>query len=100
MDKFKKGENGFNYVYEKTLKPFEERIVKLPSVSSNKRGINDIGWVATGEVALYGTLSARPDKEDIWQQIIDRDEINKTVSALKVVNGGAECKLIIRVIMN
>ena len=93
--------NGFSYVFEKTLAPFEEIIVKMPTVSSNKRGINDIGWVSNDEVTLWGTLSASPKTTKLWQQIIDRDEVNKTVTALKVKNGGIDGnKIIIRVIMN
>lgn len=102
MKKFIKMPNGFNYFFEKTLAPFEEVIVKLPTVSSNKRGINDIGWVCTNEATLWGTLSSDPENcdEGLWQQIIDRDEINKTVTALKVKNGNAESKVIIRAILN
>lgn len=97
----KRSTNGFSYTFEKNLAPFEEVIVKMPPVSPNKRGVNDIGWQSDGEVVLYGTLSARPDKEDkLWEQIIDRDEINKTVSALKAVNGGTACKVIIRALLN
>ena len=93
--------NGFSYTFEKVLEPFEEVIVEMPPVSPNKRSVNDIGWQSNGEVVLYGTLSARPDKEDtIWEPIVGRDEINKTVSALKVVNGGTECTVIIRALLS
>ena len=97
----KKGANGFAYAFERDLAPFEEVIVKMPSVSSNKRGVNDIGWMSDGEVVLYGTLTQSPENADtLWQQIIDRDEVNKTVSAVKAVNGGTKCRFIIRAILN
>lgn len=99
MKKFTKMPNGFSYVFEKTLAPYEEVIVKLPSVSSNKRGINDIGWVSKGDATLWGTLSSSPKTTNMWQQILDRDDINKTVTALKVKNGGAENTVIIRAIL-
>lgn len=99
--KMKKSLNGFSFTFEHDLEPFEEVIIDMPSVSSNKRGVNDIGWVSDGEVVLYGTLSDRFDEPDtLWQQIIERDEINKTVSALKAVNGGTSCRIIIRAILN
>ena len=101
MLEFKKSHfNGFNYVFEKHLKPYEEVIIKTPPVSANKRGINDIGWQSDGEVTLWGTLSNDPEHTTLWQQIIDRDEVNKTIYALKVVNGQKACDVIIRVILN
>lgn len=101
MLSFKKSNiNGFNYVFEKHLKPHEEVIIKMPTVSANKRGINDIGWQSDGEVTLWGTLSNNPEKTTLWQQIIDRDEVNKTTYALKVVNGQTECDIVIRAILN
>ena len=101
MVEFKKANfNGFNFIFERHLKPHEEVIIKMPPVSANKRGINDIGWQSDGEVTLYGTLSNNPEKTKLWQQIIDRDEVNKTIYALKVVNGQTECDIIIRAILN
>ena len=103
MFEFKKSHfNGFNYVFEKHLKAHDEVIVKMPPVSANKRGINDIGWQTTegAVVALYGTLSNDPEHTTLWQKIDDRDEVNKTVYALKVVNGDKPCDIIIRVILN
>lgn len=102
MDKFRKVTNGFNYVYEKTLKKGETVVLAMPPVSSNKRGINDIGWQADGSITLYGTLSGEPESENtLWQEILTDDEINKTVAALKIVNtGSSECNVIIRAILN
>lgn len=101
MLEFKRTTNAFNYVFEKDLDPSEEVIVKMPPVSPNKRGINDIGWQSNGNVTLYGTLSSDPESENaMWQEILPDDEINKTVSAIKIVNNGEACKVAIRAILN
>lgn len=102
MDAFKKmGNNGFNFVYEKELLPNEVRIVKMPPVSANKRGINDIGWQSDGDVTLYGTLSGNPSGDNaLWQKIEPYDDVNKTVSAIKIQNNGGKCRIIIRAILN
>ena len=102
MDEFKKMPNGFNYVYEKTLKKGDIVILKMPVVSSNKRGINDIGWQTDGDVIISGTLATHPAGGNaLWTEINDGDEVNKTVSALKIENkGGDECRVIIRAILN
>lgn len=101
MEKFIKSSNGFNYVYEKKIEALATVILLLPPVSSNKRGINDIGWQTDGDVSLYGTLSQKPFSETaLWQEVTENDEINKTVSALKIVNNGSECNIVIRAILN
>lgn len=102
MDSFKRTTNGFNYVYERQLKAGETRYLKMPAIAPNKRGINDIGWQTDGDdVKLYGTLSSKPTEDKaLWQEIISHDDVNKTVSALKIENGGSECKIIIRAILN
>lgn len=100
MQEFKRTTNGFNFVYEDELEANGTVILKMPPVSPNKRGINDIGWQSDGDVTLYGTLSSDPESEKaLWQEIKESDEVNKTVSAIKVVNSGAACKVAIRVIM-
>lgn len=100
MDKFERVTNGFNFVYEKELAANETVIVDMPTVSPNKRGVNDIGWQTDGDVTIYGTLSSKPESDTaLWQEIKESDEVNKTVSAIKVVNSGAACKVAIRVIM-
>lgn len=98
---FERATNAFNYVFERDIKAFETIIVKMPQVSANKRGINDIGWVCNGDVTLYGTLSkdASSDKA-LWQEIGENQEINKVTSAIKIVNNGASCRIIIRAIFN
>ena len=102
MHKFTKTiNNAFNYVFEKTLAPNEKLLLKMPPVSSNKRGFNDIGWQASGNVDLYGTLASNPKKEGtIWQKIEPYDEVNKTISALKIVNGSEESTIVIRALLN
>lgn len=100
MEKFKNQTNGFNYVYEKELEPGESVIIEMPPVSPNKRGINDIGWLADDDISLYATLSKKSQIDELkWQPILEDDEINKTVSALKAVNNGRSSSyLIIKVI--
>lgn len=99
---FKKGQNGFNYFFEKSIEPQTEILLKLPPVSSNKRGINDIGFACEDGITLYATISARPEGEDtIWQEINSYDEINKTTSFIKIVNTSDRAKRVnIRLIMN
>lgn len=97
----KSGTNGFNFVFEKDLEPREEVIVKMPSVSANKRGINDIGWASDGYISLYGTIEKDARKAVLWQEIEEHHEINKVTSALKIVNNdGKKCKVVIRAIFN
>lgn len=100
MEKFKKVTNGFNFIYEKSLKSNETVILSMPPVSPNKRGINDIGWQTDGDITIYGTLSSNPESANaLWQEIKENDEVNKTVSALKIVNGDTACKIAIRAIL-
>lgn len=95
------GGEAFCYTYERTLKPNETVIVKMPSVSKMQRSVNDIGWMCdSDQLKLYGTLSAHYESESaMWQEITPGDEINKTVSALKIVNGGEICRINIRAIL-
>lgn len=102
MDKFVRvrESNGFNFVYEKELAANETVILDMPAVSPNKRSVNDIGWQTDGDVTLYGTLSSDPESEKaLWQEIKESDEVNKTVSAIKIVNGGSACSIVIRAIL-
>ncbi len=101
MDSFKRTTNGFNYVYERKLAAGETRYLKMPTISPNKRGINDIGWQTDGDVTLFGTLSSKPESAvALWQEILSHDDVNKTVSALKIQNNGSACTIIIRAILN
>lgn len=101
MHDMKRTTDGFNFVFEKLLSANETAIVKIPDVSPNKKSISDIGWQSDGDVTLYGTLSGNPeDNSAIWQEIDEDSEINKTVYALKVVNGSAACNIVIRAIFN
>ena len=98
---FKKASsNGFNFVFEYDLKQGETVIVKMPTVTANKRGVNDIGWMCDGNVTLYGTLSENPKTTDMWQEIQDHDDINKVTSAIKIQNNGEDCTIIIRAIFS
>lgn len=101
MQEFKRTTNGFNFVFEKELESNETVILKMPPVSSNKRGFNDIGWQSDGDVKLYGTLSRNPEgSKALWQEINPLDEVNRTVSALKIINEGASCSVVVRVLLN
>ena len=104
MYEFKRTTSAFNYLFERNLQSGEEIIVKIPDISPNKRSINDIGWQSDtdDEIVLYATLSDEPESDNaIWQEIGSMCEINKTVSALKVVNvGTARHKILMRIIYN
>ena len=98
---FDRTTNAFNFVFEKELKAKEIVIVKMPVVSANKRGINDIGWLSDGNVTLYGTVEKNPKTAVLWHEIKEYHEINKVTSALKIENiGDKPCKIAIRVIFN
>ena len=98
---FERTTNAFNFVFERNLKEGEEVIVKMPAVSANKRGINDIGWASNGDVTVSGTLAKNPKNPDaLWQEIRDFDEVNKVTSALKIKNNGDACRIEIRAIFN
>ena len=93
--KFENTTNAFNYVFAYDIPAKTTICVKLPVVSANKRGINDIGWASDAgldeydvpKIKLSGTLAKNPkDKNAIWQEIQANDEINKCVSALKIKN--------------
>lgn len=99
---FEKGNGtGFNFVFEKDLNAGETIYVKMPAVSANKRGINDIGWMSNGDLKLYGTLAKNPKNDNaLWQEIRQYDDVNKVISAFKIVNNGDSCKIEMRVILN
>lgn len=93
------GTTGFNFVFEKDLEANETVIVKMPAVSANKRGINDIGWLSDGDITLYGTLARNPKSEKaLWQEIRVNDEVNKVTNAIKIVNNGGACRIEMRAI--
>lgn len=99
---FKNTTNGFNFVFEERIAPKETVILKMPVVSPNKRGINDIGYAVESGVALYGTIASNPHSENaMWQTIEPSEDINKTVSFIKIVNTTDTGKLVnIRAILN
>jgi hypothetical protein len=94
---FSRTTSAFNYVFEGEIPAGETIYVKLPAVSANKRGINDIGWASDAEldddgapkIKLWGTLAhSITDGNAIWQEIRQHDEINKCTSVIKVTNIG------------
>ena len=106
--------NGFNFVFRGEIASGDIIIVKMPPVSANKRGINDIGWISDAEldttvpdqpqpkIRLYGTLAENPrDGESLIQEIGANDEVNKTTSAVLVRNvGTGKCRIEMRAILN
>ena len=94
--------HAFGYTYERELAAKEEVILKMPPITPNKRGINDIGFAYEGDVVLSGTLSAEPLSDDaVWQIIQPFDEITKPVSYIKNTNqGDTAAKINIRAILN
>ena len=110
---FQRTTNAFNFVFRKDLGENEIIIVRMPPVSANKRGINDIGWISDAEVLtdkdgnpdpqirLYGTLAENlRDGEALVQEIRVNDEVNKTTSAIIVKNLGKACRIEMRAIFN
>lgn len=91
MEHWLKHTNGFSYYFSRELEPGEVFYLQMPPTTPNRRGINDIGFACSGDIKLYGTLSLKyNDPAAIWQEINPFDEINKTVTWLKMVNGGTD----------
>ena len=98
---FERITNAFNFVFEKDLEAGETVIVKMPAVSANKRGVNDIGWLSDGDVTLYGMLAKNAKNPNaLCQKINENDEVNKVTSALVIVNNGGACRIEMRAIFN
>lgn len=94
-------DNTLSYIYENELEANAQVILKMPDTSPNAGTINDIGWSASEDITIYSTLASDPEDESaIWQEIEEGKEINKTVSALKLVNGATACNVVVRVIYN
>lgn len=102
VHRFKRTTNAFNYVFDYVLGPLETVVVDMPDVSPNKRGVNDIGWQADGDVKIYGTVCHKIQNDTtMWEPIEKNAEINKTVSGLKIENAGMESvRIVIRAILN
>ena len=101
LHEFTRLTTGFRFVFEKNLGPYETIIVKMPAISANKRGVNDIGWLSNGNVTLYGTFAKNPLSENaLWQEIRENDEVNKTTAAIKIVNNGDSCRIEMCAILN
>ena len=99
LSEFRKGD-GFSYVYEGKIGAGQTAYIKMPPVSANKRGVNDIGWQCNGEISIYATMATHPETTPLWQEVQDNYLLNKTISFLKVINEGTdECDICIRVIL-
>lgn len=96
---------GFNYYFEGGIEKGNGIIIPLPEVTPNKRSVNDIGWMVSGDgVMVYGTLSAHPEENDganaLWQELSPTEDVNKVCSALKFENTGeSNVRVVVRVIM-
>ena len=98
---FERQTTGFSFVFERDLKANEIVILKMPAISANKRGVNDIGWLSDGDVTLYGTLAKNPKNPNaLCQEIRVNDEVNKVTSAIVIVNNGGDCRIEMRAILN
>jgi hypothetical protein len=96
-------QHGFSFYFDKLIPAGETWYLKMPVVSPNKRGVNDIGFAYEDGITLYATLSEDPMKNTaIWSRINDFDEINKTVACIKIVNNDTENakRVNIRAILN
>ena len=102
IEKFYRVNNAFMYNYKRTLIPGEVVFLKMPSVSPNARGVNDVGFAYETGIKLSATLHDKPeDDAAIWQEIQPHDEINKTVSYIKIENTGEkDAKVNIRALLN
>ena len=100
MEKFERIEAGsYDFVYEKELSAGEENILQMPKKTKNGRTAEAIGWQSDGDVTLYGTFANNPEGENtMWQQINENEEINKAVSAIKIVAGSDACRIVIRAV--
>lgn len=102
MRTFEKVTGAFNYIFSEKVSPKNEFIIAMPTVSTHKKSVNDIGYTADDEIALFSTIAANPYSEDcMWQEIQSADEINKTTTYIKVINESSSAgRVFIRVIMN
>lgn len=102
MEYFKKENNAFSFVYDKKIPAKQTVYLKMPAVTPNKRGVNDIGFAYEEGITLYATLAADPlDDNAIWQEIMPFDEINKTVSYIKIKNDASgAARVNIRALLN
>lgn len=104
IEEFKKADGtGFRYFFEKDLKQNENVYIKMPTVTSNKRGVNDIGWQSESTVNIKATLChfLKEGEEDtaLWTDIDNNVDINKTVTYLKIVAGSTGGKVYINAIL-
>lgn len=99
---FERTTNAFNYIFYKEIPAHSTIFLKIPVVSANKRGVNDIGWQCDGnDVELYATIAPNPSQTTLWSVVKENYVVNKTISALKFENNDNNpCTLCVRVIMN
>ncbi len=101
IGQFRKDGNGFAYFCDGVIEPGQLMLLDMPPRTSNRRGVNDIGFCYEDGVTLYATLAQKPDDENaVWQQIIPHEDVNKTVNWIVAVNSADEPKRVnINVIM-
>ena len=83
--------SGFDVYFEKKLEPNEVVYLKMPTISLNKRSVNDIGWQCENETTIYATLSnqlsGKNENEILWTEIQNEQDINKCTQFLKICAG-------------
>ena len=87
VERFSRVINAFNFVYDRKIGVADgEIIIRMPPVTPYARSINDIAYVKTFGIKLYGTIAHDIDEPDTpWIEISDGHDINKCTSALKIV---------------
>lgn len=94
--------HGFNYFYDGLIEPKSSIIIKMPRPTPNKRGVNDIGFAFRGDVKVYGTISKSYAGDNVvWVEIEPFNDVNKTITYLKLENTGESAAVInVRAILN
>ena len=84
--------SGQSYFWQENIAPKESKIIDIPDVSVNKKSISDIGWQVSKDAAtVYVTIHPEADSSDaIWSEAESGSAVNRTVTALKIVNNGSE----------
>lgn len=89
---------GFQFNWDRTVESGETVIIAMPQISADKRSVNDIGWQTDGSAVLYATICEVPETA-MWEEVQQCQDINKTITYIKVVNNGSACRVVIRAIL-
>lgn len=100
MENFRRLNNAFMFEYERRDPEAEtEIILRIPPPVPNARSINDICYIKSSDIELYGTISSKLD-DAVWIPIDDGCDINKCVKYLKLVPLSDGQYINIRISMN